>query len=806
MKYNRSTIRSVSNRSFARKSEETFDNRIKELEEKTKDAVKVGDSQAGTVPVSDGNNNYTWEKPADAINGEDIDTGNAVKILGINEDGDVIKADVPTGTVTVDTELSLESTNPLQNKVITEELNKIIDGRTPVAKAELAEQLENVSENSGSVQETPFIFQGTGTENNTTSTPTAPKAKQLEKQGNTVVKNQLVQTINSENSTFRNNTNGTIVDGVATFTATAQNGGLNADINSKMPLVPNHKYLIMLTGKCATTNDKVEIRLNNTADIYGTSLVTFGTSFSQKFVLVNYTGEYVLAGNVGYIQVSDTRDSDWNEIQVKDVYLIDLTQWFSGNDNIPSYLLSHPETFINYYNGSLAYNTGEIANSNARYLESIRFNQWDEIWEVGGINTTTGANDNTVTNSIRSKNYIRVIPNTTYYTKCPAGQGGRYFYYDENKNFIEAKYLSENNTFVIPNNCTFVRFTMSSSYGTIYNNDICINLSWDAERDGEYAPFVKYRYDTGTEVLRSAGKARDRKYNSGLIDRNVDDVDLATLNFTQYATNKYSAPFNLIKDVATSVAFNGTCDKLTAIPNADTLDASKKQMSYHNGVLYVANSDWASASDITGTLHYELATPTTEQGTPFDEIIDVDDYGTQASLDTDGNLVAIPQGWKIFYPADYSLIIDDLNNYVNGDVTNLAKKTDLEVVDDKADNIYAIMKENVGGTLRHQLVANVVAGGGTLDFRNTNYLDMGELTWGYDTYYPRFYATLPSDVKHDVQFMPNALCTKYKNDNSGGMNFFIYNDGKIYVYDNNYTDATTFQAAMKNVLLAYEKA
>lgn len=61
-----------------------------------------------------------------------------------------------------------------------------------VGKSLVTEQIENVNDEVGSTQTNPFLFQGTGTNNNTTETPTAPVAKHLELRGNTVVWNQLV--------------------------------------------------------------------------------------------------------------------------------------------------------------------------------------------------------------------------------------------------------------------------------------------------------------------------------------------------------------------------------------------------------------------------------------------------------------------------------------------------------------------------------------------------------------------------------------------------------------------------------------
>lgn len=116
------------------------------------------------------------------------------------------------------------------------------------------------------------------------------------------------------------------------------------------------------------------------------------------------------------------------------------------------------------------------------------FNAWDEEWEVGSIDS----NGNNLVNAttIRSKNYIDVVPGATYYFNCgdvrDSTVGGRF--YDVNNNFIKSASLSTGRTFNIPTNCHKMRFVMLAWYGATYKNDICINLS-DPEKNGTYEPY-----------------------------------------------------------------------------------------------------------------------------------------------------------------------------------------------------------------------------------------------------------------------------------------------------------------------------
>lgn len=102
-------------------------------------------------------------------------------------------------------------------------------------------------------------------------------------------------------------------------------------------------------------------------------------------------------------------------------------------------------------------------------------NLWDEVWEIGRINVNTGKNDNNVTSTIRSKNYIPCRPGTKYFIKHSMGTNNLcLFFYDKHKNFISYgwKYSLE---VTVPDNCYYLRFYLHSTYGTEYHNDVGIN-------------------------------------------------------------------------------------------------------------------------------------------------------------------------------------------------------------------------------------------------------------------------------------------------------------------------------------------
>ena len=101
-------------------------------------------------------------------------------------------------------------------------------------------------------------------------------------------------------------------------------------------------------------------------------------------------------------------------------------------------------------------------------------NIWDEEWEVGDLNTSTGGNS-TNNNRIRSKNYIPIkggesysfagFSNLIYVKRC---------YYDAQKQFLRGE--STRNKDINPDeDVYYVRFALDSNYGSTYNHDISIN-------------------------------------------------------------------------------------------------------------------------------------------------------------------------------------------------------------------------------------------------------------------------------------------------------------------------------------------
>lgn len=115
-------------------------------------------------------------------------------------------------------------------------------------------------------------------------------------------------------------------------------------------------------------------------------------------------------------------------------------------------------------------------------------NQWDEEWENGAINGSTGVPTTDAT-KIRTKNYINVFGGSIYYFKAPKTLGIRW--YDADKNYINSPSAQQNTTATAPANACYLKFQVLET--TTYNHDISINYP---STDYDYHAYVGDDYTT----------------------------------------------------------------------------------------------------------------------------------------------------------------------------------------------------------------------------------------------------------------------------------------------------------------------
>lgn len=341
-------------------------------------------------------------------------------------------------------------------------------------------------------------------------------AKITDIKGNTIVWNQLVQNGNfaDTNSWDKYNCALSVSNNVATITATAASGNIYTP--TSLRFTPSNGDKILVCGKIKAGTDIARLRFNVGGTINITENATTTWQTVENIVTAGSSG-------TGYAEMFAFNSGT---AEYKDIMIFNLTKM--GLDSI-----TDPIEFSSLFNLPFYdYNQGTLIPFSGNGIKTVGFNQWDEEWESGRINSDgTKASSSTY---IRSKNYIHIFPNTTYYRKSP--NNIQPFYYDGNMNFISYGFWGANLTFSTPNNAEYMLFHIDPTYGTTYKNDICINIS-DTERNGQYEPYttstlslpISTYFPTG---MKSAGDAYDELTPSKTIKR-MDRIDLGSITYTR---------------------------------------------------------------------------------------------------------------------------------------------------------------------------------------------------------------------------------------------------------------------------------
>ena len=365
--------------------------------------------------------------------------------------------------------------------------------------------------------------------------------------GNSVVWNQAAtwrtasQTVGGVTATYDEQS--VVLNGTATENAEFYNA-------FRATIFAGHKYV----GVCTPVS--------------GVTLSVTGLG-KMPFAVLNSTDR---TGDIGYFSVASGTVLNNERIHVS---LFDLTQMFGAGNEPTTYeefLQRKPKVADEY-----AYNEGTIVDNKVEKVVTTGRNLWDEQWELGAISSSTGANAPS-SSDIRSKNYIPVMPGTTYYSKCPQSSLN-VRYYDANKNFLAAFNTTIVNAFAVPSGAHYLRFWVA---GTTYNHDICINLS-DPAINGQYFPYEKHELDLSwvkeikdsegvklfEDGMRSAGTAFDEVGKNKAVKR-LGSVDLGSLDWIKYTEANHElfqtkGLAGLILPSNSKKTANVTCNKYNAL-------------------------------------------------------------------------------------------------------------------------------------------------------------------------------------------------------------------------------------------------
>lgn len=253
-----------------------------------------------------------------------------------------------------------------------------------------------------------------------------------------------------------------------------------------------------------------------------------------------YDGQIPVYNEDGHIEGSGITPDDVNAKADQDGTYPGLTAGTVLADAIPAEYLYRPcpapmdgKAVLDTIKGNTIVSSGQLINNAAEGIKTVGRNQWDEVTEIGGIYTSNGANNNSVTDRIRAKNYCTCFGGKTYYYRNPTAVGMPIFWYDQYKSLISyTSVAAGGGTVTAPSNAAFFRISFQASYGTTYNNDICINLS-DTAFNGQYEPYKEsevslglnsFRVTDGTNTitvngLKSAGSVYDEIKDGKYIER-----------------------------------------------------------------------------------------------------------------------------------------------------------------------------------------------------------------------------------------------------------------------------------------------
>lgn len=388
-------------------------------------------------------------------------------------------------------------------------------------------------------------------------------------------------------------------------------------------------------------------------------------------------------------RIPNSATADNGNAVLKNIQLFNLTQMFGSA--IADYILALETATagagVSYFRKLFPkpyypYNIGELLSVKTSGHIMTGFNQWDEQWEVGALDTTDGTPTYSTT-TIRSTNFCPCIGSATYYLKC-ANYSDVYalciYWYDADNTFISRAWACAT-TATAPVNARYFKIVTNSSgtvYGTTYRNDICVNLSHSGYRNGEYEPYEQYSYPLDSDLeLRGIPKldSNNKLYYDGdsyepdgTVTRRYGVVDLGTLNWNYQSANlrfwsdgiktsvkttsdDWSCPFVCSKYKA--IIWNSSDDKFITLANS-LGRVFLKDTAYTDSNLSNGHASWLEGVYLV----YELATTTTETADPFSEYQIVNDFGTEAF--TDSRTVAVPVGHETKYPENSRAKLDGL--------------------------------------------------------------------------------------------------------------------------------------------------
>lgn len=366
--------------------------------------------------------------------------------------------------------------------------------------------------------------------------------------------------------------------------------------------------------------------------------------------------------------------------------------------------------------------------------------------------------------------------------------------------------------FTTPINCKYIRFAISVSD----THNFSVFYYWDGSRIG-YEPYQEHIYDMPNYEGHGILKVVDGKVVADGTELYPDGNSKKRYGKYTFTGNEVWQTFgqcyfvnNIIDPYAKHVENNEVPNCLSPIGQPVTINnlyACSVTSAYvaRDNNIYISADLYENRASLVGkTIAYELATEEDIETAPFNGNPYMDDFGTMEFQDENGNTIPGLQGCELFYKANVAGFAESLYVKTDGDPDDLVTQEELA----PRDAVDAQLKEALGGTLRNILVSKIVTGGGTLPLINTDWLDLGSVEWTLSgSRANQFKAQITiSDGNNGTNIVSSMYESMYATlENITNMRM-RYVGGSLYITNESYTDPVAFKAAMKGVLLAYEKA
>ena len=501
--------------------------------------------------------------------------------------------------------------------------------------------------------------------------------------------NQLVQNgdfANGEtNWSFASVTSHSVSNGVETFTASAQYGRMYQSLGTKK-LIKDHVFLFSADLKIASGTRRIQMCISDAVVGTQTILKTINSNWVRYYWLAKVT--YTFTGTES-IFIRDYESSNFVGISVKKVNYTDLTLMFGTDIADKAYALETAtagsgiawlQSYGFFIKDYYSYNAGSLVSVKPTAHKLVGKNLCPMITTpqtVDGV-VYTPQSDGSVrlTGKSTGQSAMYLLTSTTAPNlyrragtyKASAGSESStnarmcisVYRTSGTTNYYDVDTSNEEVTFTVNEGDTFNVYLRTNGGNVAINATLYPMLRFASVTDNTFEPYTEHTYPLSTELRGVAQLSGndivydgDENDGSGSTVRKYGIVDLGSLSWfrdTSTATPVFYINRNNIGAKQNSV--NVVCPKYTAKANFWDTAGNDKCIAMGTNALNISDSAYtdpaAFKTAMSGVyLVYELATPTIEPSTPFDNPQICDPDGTEEYIDTRD--VPIPVGHTTKY-------------------------------------------------------------------------------------------------------------------------------------------------------------